>query len=371
MRVKRVLYLFIFIFPLFYVKNLYALIGFNDAIFPEFTTNGRALAMGNAYIAKVDDSSAAVYNPAGLGTVRYPHIHLSNFHVETNKGWNDVGTTGKFTDAASDFPKAFSLDGVRQLLKEKPGNITYARYHLMPNFTARYFSAGYLYSKQTRARLDADPNALFEYADRVDHGPYAALNISLFGGIIKAGATATLLNRKEVFGEQDRNTAVEIADSDYKTGLSTQITSGFRLTLPVAYLPTFAATIHNSTQEDFSATGEGSAPDPIKQSIDVGVSITPQIGKLIRIHFEFNYKDVNYAYQDVNSIRRMLFGAELDFARTFFMRGGYGDGYGSFGLGIRTKKLEFDMTSYAMDSTGSAYRGKEDRHFSVTISSGF
>ena len=47
-----------------------AALDFEDHSFPELVTSARALAMGNAYICKVDDSWSAFYNPAGLGTVR-------------------------------------------------------------------------------------------------------------------------------------------------------------------------------------------------------------------------------------------------------------------------------------------------------------
>ena len=85
-------------------------IDFEDAVFPELATSGRALAMGNAFISKVDDASAAFYNPAGLGTVRYSHLHLSNFHIEVNKGLLSSGTGGAFSDATSNTTKMFSLD---------------------------------------------------------------------------------------------------------------------------------------------------------------------------------------------------------------------------------------------------------------------
>ena len=42
-------------------------------------------------------------------------------------------------------------------------------------------------STQTRSRLGHEATDQFEYADRFDHGPYAAFNISLFGGVIKLG----------------------------------------------------------------------------------------------------------------------------------------------------------------------------------------
>jgi hypothetical protein len=61
----------------------------------------------------------------------------------------------------------------------------------------------------------------------------------------------------------------------------------------------------------------------------------------------------------------------LDFSRIFFFRLGYGDGFGSAGLGVKSKRLEFDITTYAVDTTASAYRGKEDRRFALSVSSGF
>ena len=61
---------------------------------------------------------------------------------------------------------------------------------------------------------------------------------------------------------------------------------------------------------------------------------------------------------------------EFDIARTFFFRFGYGDGFGSGGVGLKTKALEFDLTTYAVDA-GPGFRDKEDRRFSLTLSSGF
>ncbi len=347
-----------------------ALIGFEDAVFPELATSGRALAMGNAFLNKVDDSSSVFYNPAGLGTVRYSHFHLSNFHIETNKGWIKNGTGGEIEKIATDFPKSFSLDGQRELLLNNKGVMMHSRFHVMPNITTRFFSVGYLLSQRTRATIDKDADALFEYADRRDHGPYAGLNLSLFGGVLKFGGSAIYLQRKEAIGEQNALQKIDLQDSDYRKGRAVIITGGSRLTLPITFLPTFSAVIHNATGKRFTESGAG-APYPIHRTIDVGFSITPQIGQTTRLHLEVNYKDVTDIYSDVDTSRKLLLGAEFDLARTMFVRFGYGDAFGSAGLGIRTRKLEFDLTTYAVDGTGSSFRGSEDRRFALTISSGF
>ncbi|MDD0854412.1 hypothetical protein HBN50_14970 [Halobacteriovorax sp. GB3] len=344
---------------------------FEDAVFPELATSGRALAMGNAYIAKVDDSSSVFYNPAGLGTVRFPHLHLSNLHLEVNKGWLKTGAGGSITDAAGNITKGFSIDGTRQLLKDNPGHISHSRFNFLPNFTARYISFGYLLSIRQKASLSSETGSQFKYAWRRDHGPYVGINVSLFGGVFKIGSSVTWLMRKESLGESDPDITIELGEADYYKGSAAIINSGVKLTLPVQWLPTFAANMHNATEQDFgNASGKGK-PDKILNSMDLGFSVTPQIGKLIRWHWEVNWKDFGSEYEGVSTKRKLTLGSELDIARTFFLRFGYGDGFGSAGLGIKTRKLEFDLTTYAVENSDEDYEGTEDRRFSMTISSGF
>lgn len=367
-RASAYLIIIFFLIP----ASSWGLIKFEDAVFPEFATSARALAMGNAYIAKVDDSAAAFYNPAGLGTTRYGHFHLSNLHIEFNNGWKSTATGGTVSDASSNFLESFSIEGARKLLKEDPGKINHTRFHLTPNFTMRFFSLGYLYSKQLRATVGGGADGQFEYADRLDHGPYASINLSFFGGIFKLGATATYLNRKEVFGESDPEESVELSDSDYDNGSATVFTTGLRITLPWVGLPTIAAKMNNASSQTFSGSdGSAGAPDKVKQSLDIGFSLTPQIGKTTRFHMEINYKDATMKYTGTSSTRRLGLGGELDINRKLFLRVGYGDGFGSAGIGVRSRRIEFDLTTYAIDSTSNSFRGKEDRHFAFSLSSGF
>lgn len=346
-------------------------IDFEDAVFPELATSARGLAMGNAYIAKVDDAAAVYYNPAGLGTVRKTHFHISNFHIEVNKGWITNATGGSISKIAGNAMDAFDLNGQRQMLLDNKGSINHQRFNFLPNFTTRYFSIGYLLSKRTRSTIGKEANAMFEYADRRDHGPYAALNLSLFGGVFKLGASATYLNRKEIQGERDADVEFSIRPEDEKKGSAVIVVAGTKLTLPITFLPTFSAKMNNAFQQKFSEGSTNGAPTNILNSVDLGFSITPQIGKMIRVHLETNYKDLSAEYDGVSTNRKLTFGMEIDIARKFFFRAGYGDGWGSGGLGIKSQSLEFDLTTYAVDTTTNEFRGEEDRRFALSCSYGF
>ncbi len=361
---KRILFLILFL-PF----TSYALIDFEDAIFPELAPAARALAMGNAYICKVDDATASFYNPAGLGTVRKTHFHISNFTIETNKDYIQLGGN-KATDVLSDMTGKLSLNGTRKLLLEDRGKIAHSRFHVMPNFTTRYFSVGYLFAQRSRSTIGVESDATYEYAFRQDHGPYASLNLSIGGGILKFGWTSILLNRKEVNDESPRDLGIVIEDSEFKKGSAVISIAGSRFTLPIVWLPTFAATIHNVLDNDFSARA-GGRPSSIKRNIVLGFSVTPQIANTTRIHLEFNWKDFTMEHDGIAFTRRYAFGAELDFARKGFIRIGYGDGYGSAGIGFKSQAMEMDLSTYAVDTTTEEYRGKEDRRFVFGISSGF
>ena len=361
---------FLLSFILVVTGPAFAKLDFEDHAFPELVTSARALAMGNAFINKVDDSWSAFYNPAGLGTVRKPQFHLANIHVEASSGLLDVIGNGPAYEIPQNYIDSFDPEDMRARLAKNQGELAHSRINLFPNITVRGLTLGYMYSQRDRAIINDDVANKYEIAERKDHGPVMALNASFFGGIFKIGASAVYLTRKDLYKEFGPTDPVEVSGNDFKNGKSLQLTAGTRITLPWALLPTFSAVLRNATANDFEGASGGGAPEEIKQTVDLGFSITPQIGKISRLHLEANIKDFNDAY-DTDYKRRLAAGAELDFNRRLFLRAGWGDGWGSAGIGVRSRSFILDLTTYAVDRSLDGFRKEEDRRWALSLASGF
>lgn len=360
-----------FTFTLLSSSPIWAALDFEDHAFPELVTSARALAMGNAFINKVDDSWSAFYNPAGLGTVRRASFHLANIHVESSGKLMSAMSDGAAYKIPKNYIDSYDPEEMRSLLIKNQGELMHSRVNLFPNFTIRGLTLGYMFSQRNRSIINDDATNEFEIAERRDHGPVMALNASFFGGVFKVGASAVYLQRRDLYKTIAPTETISIEDADYTGGNSIQVTGGVRLTLPYSYLPTFSAVLRNATDAKFNKSKDFDfAPEKIKQTVDLGVSITPQIGNSSRIHLEVNLKDFNNSY-DTDFKRRLAGGLELDIARSLFLRAGYGDGWGSGGIGVKLKRMTLDLTTYAIDRSLDGFREKEDRRWVFSFAAGF
>lgn len=362
----------VFILSLFLSANTYALLGFEDAAFPELVTSARALALGNSYLSKVDDAWAASYNPAGLGSVRGFSMHLANLHTEFNSGFTKVTSPGgSFLNNTSNYSSALTADGIRNLMAENPGQTSHVRVQFFPNITYRWITLGYLYSKQNRARL-ASATSDLELAERTDSGPLMALSFSLFGGVIKVGASAVYLTREQFqkdFAASDQTNIDK--QTEFKRGSMVHVTAGTRITFPIFLLPTLSAVVRNSTDQPFISPELGGLPDTIPQTVDASFSITPYNSRTSRTHIEIGVKDFGNKYQDVPAGRKIVGGFEIDWSRKMFLRLGFGDGWGSGGIGVRNNSFIFDMSTYAIEQSADGYREQEDRRYVLSIARGW
>ena len=344
----------------------HAALVFEEPVFPEVIVSGRAIAMGNAYIAHVSDAAAAFYNPAGLGSMRGSEFSLSNFLVEANRDWFEIESSSDNHGYFDHAQNGFSADGIRKMLLLNRDRMMQQRIQFLPNFTTRYLTFGYLFSNMLRGYLGPESSDQYEFATRRDHGPYLATNFSLGGGIFKLGASVMYLNRREAQGAVAPGTELDIHQY-YAKGKAIIFTGGTKLTLPWAWLPTFAVTWHNMGQNKFTSE-QGVPMRDILSTIDVGFGITPLLSHESRLHLEVNYKDLSRKYSDLKNSRLWLVGLELDFFRVVYLRAGYGDGYLSGGFGLKTKHASLDVSAYQVATKLENHDHYADRRLAVALS---
>jgi len=167
------------------------------------------------------------------------------------------------------------------------------------------------------------------------------------------------------------NDPIVIEDEDFRQGRMLYVTAAAKLTLPFWALPSFSVVVRNATDQEFnkySKVNEG--PEKINKTMDLAFSITPMRSQVGRVHFEVNYRDVGREYEEIPTKNRLMAGLEFDYARKMFVRMGYGDGYGTFGLGVRSRTVIVDLATYAVNTTHGTFKDKEDRRFALSISSG-
>lgn len=360
-------------FILFFSPSLWAqdCIGMdqNPVAFPQLATSGRALGFGNAYIGKVDDSAAPFYNAAGLGTVRPTNFHITDIHFENSQDYLTMqkGTT---SETLQGFLGKVTIEGTRVILLENEGDIAYSRFNVLPNYTMRYFSAGYLVSQQSRMTILGPDAPNYEYNYRFDHGPYAAANISLWGGVLKVGLMGIYLIRKELYGCAPKENTVFITDESFNKGNGLFGDLGVRVTLPTDWIPSFSFVSHNFTRAVWSSNVTDTPASRYENTLDAGISITPQIGKMSRLYIELDYNDFMRRYPQVNDRRRILFGAEYDWARRYFIRVGMVDGYFSAGFGFKSKHFNFAFSSYGAELDPTDWHVRQERRYLIAFDFG-
>ncbi|TDJ08198.1 MAG: hypothetical protein E2O68_02425 [Deltaproteobacteria bacterium] len=350
---------------------------FGPVAYPQLATSGRALAMGNAYISKVDDSAAPFYNAAGLGTVRPTNFHLTDIHFESSQDYLTMpkGTTSDFWQGA--FGNV-TIEGTRVNLKDNIGDVAYSRFNILPNFTMRYFSFGYLLSQQSRMTILSDTSP-YEWAFRFDQGPYLSINFSFFGGVIKVGAMGVWLIRRELYGCGPQDETVFIEEDDYAKGNGFFSDMGVRVTLPTDWIPAFSLSFHNAFGGSFNVTQQPKLtvynpnPRPLQNyanTMDLGVSITPRIGKLARLHIEVNLNDLLGKFDEVDTLRRLLIGGEYDWERKYFIRLGMVDGYVSGGFGFKSRHFNFALSTYGAELDPTGWHVKQERRYLIAFDFG-
>lgn len=342
----------------------------------EFYNGIRGLGMGGTSIATVNDETALLVNPAGLGRLR--DYYVTVFDPELEAGANLTKAVGTDVTAPMDPQKALSK------ALAHPGEHMHERAQLFPSLVVPNFGFGVFGRWSADGGVDPTSN-LFAYDYRRDYAAVFGFNFRLWNGIIKLGTTTRVVDRFEVHRTDLDSSSTDLSLSSLgHSGMGVAQDVGLMLTAPVAWLPTLAVVGRDFGRTSFTwreGSGGASSPDApssVAGTVDVGLAIHPMLGRRVRSTWSLQYDDVTSgraadAADELEkrtlsqATRKIHGGFELNYADALFFRGGMNQRYWTSGLELAIVNYQFQVASYGED-IGTADTPKEDRRYVLKFS---
>lgn len=327
----------------------------------EFYNGIRPLGMGNASTAAVNDETALLINPAGLGKLR----NLFGTILDPEL---DIGSSAMNIYRAKNFSNPVSVTQVMPAVALAPNEYYYSRVQVFPSFVAKNFGIG-LYAKNELAAIaESATSASLFYRD--DLALLLGYNFRFFDGRIKVGFTGKIISRTEInevtidpSGSMDMAT---LATANYaKHGLGIGGDVGIIMTAPWNNLPTlaFVARDLGNTAYDksyFTRLTTNSRPNNTAQDVDAGFSFQVIHKPNVRSLWTFDYKGILTAKDEADKNKLYHIGIEVNFGDVFFVRTGYNQRYVTAGFELASERFQFQMATYG-EEVGTATSPKEDR----------
>lgn len=303
----------------------------------------RGRGMGGAQIATVNDETALLINPAGLGKLRDVYGTLLDPELDYSSRLNSKITTW--------ISKPFSIPDVKTTLDANRETYYHVKAQVFPSFVAKNFGIG-IYSSYL---LDGEMNAAGTNMDifyRNDMALVLGYNFRFFDGRIKLGFNAKLLNRIEV----DNQTVDPAGSLDMTTvgaaegtGVSTDV--GLTMTAPWMMLPTLSAVVRDVGNTTFDkASGlrmtTTNQPAMVKQDVDVAVALFPIHSRRVRSAWTVEYRGLLTSADETDKAKLIHGGVEFNISDIFFIRAGYNQRYYTAGLELASERTQIQIATY-------------------------
>lgn len=344
----------IFVLTLFlspFLSNALAL----DEVF-EIYDAPQGLAMGNAFTADASGYSANYYNPAGLAKATKKNWEIVPIALELMPSLNGLGHNLALKSAA--------IAQVAGRMQTHPNSYYYHRANFVPAVSKRGVGMALLFSQQL-AGISNGTN--FDMNATTDIVPTLGGAINLAGNLLKIGIAGKLIFRQQLKGEF-AHTAISTAaavDALSKEGMGAGADIGMMFTLPNKYLPTVGiawrdmfGTSFFGASHLFQSYGNG-RPDRIPQSFNAAFSIHPNLSRVIKSTWSFEYKHIERS--DLALRKKIHFGVQIDTGKIFYLWGGMNQLYWTGGAGLRVTGGNLEVGSYGTEvGTGDATWGKPE-----------
>lgn len=327
----------------------------------EFYNGVRALGMGGAAVAVVNDETSLLYNPAGLGKLRDFFITVADPEVAVGEKTERI--------AGLQFMQMSNPQTALNKALPKPDLHNHVRLQVFPSLVVPNFGIGLFAKYETNAEYDTSTNK-FKYDYTNDYAGVFGFNFRLFGGIIKWGFSGRIMNRVEVRRDDIDPASTNLSLSSLGSeGLGIAADSGLMITAPVAYLPTLAAVYRDIGRTSYNFRdgmflNTSTKPDSTPETLDVALAIYPILGRRWRSTWTIEYQDVLTFSQETSHTRRTHAGVEFNYADALFLRFGMNQRYFTTGFELSVDNYQFQAAYYG-EEIGTAAKPRGDDRYVV------
>lgn len=320
----------------------------------------RAMGMGGAVVATVNDETALLSNPAALGKLRNSFLTVIDPQIDTNADITRFVT-------ASNLTQALDAQGLLQILNANPGRYFHLVGNLFPSLIIPNFGFGLLVNYSYNANVDST-GTTFTFNYRNDYAPVIGYNLKLFDGIIKIGFHARYMNRVEINAQLPTSSTGLQISTLASEGNAIAADAGLIFTLPFTYLPSLALVAHDvgGTKFDLGAGyfyKPSTRPQDVRASYDAGISINPIISNHNRLQISLEYRDFLNAYNETDIYRRVHGGIEFNLSDLLFLRAGWNQRYWTAGLELAVQNFQIQFATYGEDVGTDGVAPQEDRRY--------
>ena len=328
---------------------------------PEPNTSVRALGMGNAYTAVVNDKDALFYNPAGLARVK--GVNLTLFNLRGGADGRDVYDTYNSARSAAKYADTLRAFYGKNIWIGAGAKVALAT----PGFGFSAYD-----SADVAAYLSnpAFPNLNFRYTNDIGYTAGIAFDLLPTVHFGVTGARITRTGAQMPIGISTLGTLSNqtLLDQISNSGTAYAASAGLILGLPTPALPRASVVLKNIGQTTFTKDSGTRAPPPIEGELIVGAAFDIDL-PLITITPAIDYKHITNTREVAQ--KKIHMGLEVDLP-FIALRGGSSQGYYTAGLGVDLGIIKADAATYGVE-LGEYPGQKEDRRYvlELTIELGF
>ncbi len=312
----------------------------------EFFRGVRQMGMGGASIAVVNDETALLSNPNGLGRLRDQFITIFDPELTTSASGTDtlIGT-GIFDSV---YPRK-----VYDQLSDDLSNPYYFKGQAFPSIVMPNFGFGILGRYEILAQRN--PDGTYDYLMQNDYSVNLGYNFSFWGGRIKWGVATRLINRVEFFGQRDPATESLGRGSFAREGLGLSVDSGLTLSAPWQWLPTLTFLVRDightsyTMSAGFFGNNRNGSPMTTSQSVDAAIALFPILSNHSRGVLTVEYTGIDTMSEVEDSMDRLHIGTELNLWDAYFIRAGYHQKDWTAGFEYATGLFQWQLATYAED----------------------